>query len=52
MKWPSYSSDMNFIEHFWFLLKKKIYEIDLHIKLTDGNKIMKKEHLWNALFKI
>ena len=42
---------MNFIEHLWFLLKEKVYKVDPHIELTGGSKVMKEEHLWNALFK-
>ena len=39
--WPAYSPDLNPIENFWSILKRKIYE--------DGKKYSSKNCLWEAI---
>ena len=51
MDWPLYSSDLNLIEHLWFLLKEKVYEVYPDIEQVSGLKENKQEELWKALFE-
>ena len=41
MDWPSKSPDLNPIEHYWAVLKRKIY--------ADGRQFASKDELWDAI---
>ena len=41
MKWPSLSPDLNPIEHYWSILKRKIY--------TSGRQYGTSDELWEAI---
>ena len=41
MEWPSKSPDLNPIEHYWAVLKRKIY--------ADGRQFASKDELWEAI---
>ena len=51
MNWPPYSSDMNSIEHLWFLLKEKVYDVCSDIEKAGGDDEKIRETLFEALFK-
>ena len=50
--WSFYSSDLNFIEHVWYELKKLIYEVNSNIdSMTDSDDKIR-EILWKTLKEI
>ena len=51
MNWSFYSSDMNSIEHFWFLFKEKMYDVCSDIEKADDNNGKVRKTLFEALFK-
>ena len=47
--WLFYSSDLNFIEHAWYELKKLVYQINSNIDSVTGSDDKIREVLWKAL---
>ena len=47
--WSSYSSDLNCIEHIWFKLKEKVYQVNSNIESIDGGVDRVTNALWNVL---
>jgi len=51
MEWLSYSSNMNPIEHLWFILKEHVYKVNSNIENVVSDKNNIKEALFDALYK-
>ena len=51
MKWSSYSSDLNLIEHLWILLKERVYQINLNIENVKNGEDVVRKALLEAWFK-
>ena len=52
MLWPPYNSNLNPIEHLWFLFKEKVYVINSDIERMSGDDDKVREVLFEALFKV